>query len=82
MKQNCINNIEGHKQEHANMAKDMKSKLDWKVFALFVGGVVTLGIAFVLFIAPLVLNMANAITRVDTNQQHMMEEFSIKPVKK
>ena len=70
MKQDCIDKEKERKEE-------MKSKLDWKVFALFVGGVVTLGVAFVLFVAPLVLDMSSAITRVDTR----VEELLIKPVK-
>ena len=74
MKQDCIDKEKERKVE-------MKSKLEWKVFALFVTGAVALATAFVLFVAPLVLDMSKAITRVDTNQQHWMEELSIKPVK-
>jgi hypothetical protein len=81
MKQNCINNTSDHKEEHDNMDGDIKSKLDWKVFALFVGGVVTIGVAFMFFVAPMVMNMAEAVTTIKVNQQHLMEELSVKPIK-
>jgi hypothetical protein len=42
---------------------------------------VTIGVAFVLFVAPVVLDMSKTVTRVETNVKHMMEEFSIKPLK-
>jgi hypothetical protein len=85
MRQNCIDTIQSQKKEHDAMETEVKSlykqKLDWKVFALFVTGVVTIGIATVLFVAPLVMKMSDTITRIDTNQHHLMEELFIKPVK-
>ena len=77
----CHESLATMKQDCINIEVSMKSKLEWRVFALFVAGVVSLGVAFVLFMAPLVLDMSSAITRVDTNQQHMMEELAIKPIK-
>jgi hypothetical protein len=68
------------KQDCINLEINMKSKLDWKVFALFVGGVVTIGLAFVLFVAPMVMDMSKAITTIKVNQEHLLHEFAIEPV--
>jgi hypothetical protein len=78
----CHDTVAEIKQDCINIEVSMKSKLEWKVFALFVAGIVTFAAAFVMFVAPLVMNMATAVTRMDTNQQHMMEELSINPIKK
>jgi hypothetical protein len=78
----CHDTVAEIKQDCINIEVSMKSKLEWKVFALFVTGLVLISTAFVLFVAPLVLGMATAVTRMDTNQQHLMEELSIKPIQK
>ena len=82
MKLNCINNSKSHIEEREKMEQNMKSKLEWKVFALFVTGAVTLTIAFVFFVAPMILDMSEAVTTIKVNQRHLMHEFQIEPVKK
>ena len=85
IKQNCMDNIKSHKEEHERMEKECNilgvSKLDWKVFVLFSGGMVSIGIAIIFFVAPLFINMSETVTRIATNQAHLMQEFNI-PVKK
>jgi hypothetical protein len=82
MKQNCLNNLESHRQEHNDMDTKVRTKLDWKVFALFASGVVSVCLTIVLFVAPYFIKMAEAVTTIKTNQQHLMREFMIEPVKK
>jgi hypothetical protein len=69
------------KQDCIDLGTNMKSKLEWKVFALFVTGAVTLTIAFVFFVAPMILDMSEAVTTIKVNQEHLMHEFAIKPIK-
>jgi hypothetical protein len=76
----CHETVSEIRQDCINLEINMKSKLEWKVFALFVGGVVTIGVAFVFFVAPMVLDMSKAITTIKVNQEHLLHEFAIEPV--
>jgi hypothetical protein len=76
----CHESVAEIKQNYIDLGINMKSKLEWKVFALFVGGVVTIGVAFVFFVAPMVMDMSKAITTIKVNQEHLLHEFAIEPV--
>ena len=77
----CHETVAEIKQNYLDLGIKMQSKLEWKVFALFVTGAVTLTIAFVFFVAPMVMDMSEAVTTIKVNQEHLMEELSVKPIK-
>ena len=81
IRMSIIDHLESNAGEFDRMEKSIKtqgnSKLDWKVFALFVGGVITIGVAFLVFVIPLFITMSETVSRIDANQVHLMNEFNI-----
>lgn len=64
------------------MEKDIKLRLPTWVFKLFLSTTIPIGIALAGWIGYNAFETKEIVTRLDTNQRHLMEEFSIKPKSK
>jgi hypothetical protein len=82
----CHETISQIKQDLIDQRKEMRSlddsKLDSWIFKLLVSTVIPIGLALGGWIALQTFEINNVMTRLDTNQQHLMQEFQIDPVKK
>ena len=86
IKLNCINHLETNKEEFQKMEKTIrsigKSKLDSSTFKWFI----IISIPVVLTVGGWfgynAFETVKILTRLDTHQQHMLEELSIKPIQK
>ena len=85
IKQNCIDHMKLNKEEFDKMEESimvvMKQKLDGWIFKLFVGTLISAVIAIGVLAVPQLFRLTETITTIYVNQQHLMEEFDVKPVK-
>ena len=85
IKQNCVDHLNSNKEEFDKMTESIKgigkSKLDGWIFKLFVGTLVSIAIAMGAYAAPQLFKLTETITTIYVNQQHLMQEFAIKPIK-
>ncbi len=80
IQQNCKDHLTDAKERHREMDKLMDTKVPNWVFRSAFSTLILILIAAATLMAPKFFDMADAVIRIDTNQQHLMEEFRIKPV--
>jgi len=79
MKQNCIDHI---KSNEVKFEKMEKSKLDGWIFKLFLATTIPIVLTLGGWIGWNAFETVKIVTKLDTNQRHLMEEFAIKPIEK
>lgn len=81
MKQSLIDSIDHSDKEFEKMRGAMKLKLDSKIAILIVSTMITVLLTIGVLAVPQIFKATEAIVRMDTNQRHLMEELSVKPIK-
>ena len=81
IKQDGIDHRNSSKEELDRMKKEIETKLPAWIFKLFLATAVPAALALGGWISLNAFETAKIVTRIDTNQQHLMQEFNIKPVK-
>ena len=77
----CHETVSDIKEMQNGMNKIMSTKLPTWIFKLFLVTTIPITIALCGWMALNAFETVKIMTRLDTNQQHLMEEFSIKPIK-
>jgi hypothetical protein len=80
IKQDQIDHTNWHKERDEKMEKKVDSKLPRWIFALFMSTAIPVGLLFLGWIGWNAFETVRIVTRLDTNQRHLMKDFGIKPV--
>ena len=82
IKQNCIDVTKSNKDSFDKMAKTMDMKLPTWIFKLFLSTTIPVAIALGGWLGYNAFETREIVTVLHTNQQHMIQELALKPVKK
>jgi hypothetical protein len=77
----CHETVSVIKAQQKAQAKEIQTKLPTWIFRLFVSTMIPLAIAVGGWIGYNAFESAKVLSRLETNQIHLMKEFAIKPVK-
>ena len=82
MKQNIIDLTKDNHEEHREMAQMITKKSDGWIMKLFLATFLPVAIAVMTWAGYNAFETVRVVTRLDVNQQRMMQDLNINPVKK